>query len=245
MHSIRKFTIGIRPGKKMFRVQSNWGDLADDLFRHVRRSTQFERDYFTAVRTTDNRDAVTLVSEEPGNHLTISMQDVVFVKDGYESGRAVDRERALKEFSSLWEVIDSILHIVDVRRIGVVGEARVGEVDMPSKGLLESVTKIGASNHPAKFNLRFEERMPTLEGLAPDMEEDDFKNTIYTIYDSALDGDHPIDDGVSWTLDYQRYFTPPLSKDIVKSTQDQQRHFESRWQAFSKKLVQLGVVASE
>ena len=215
--------------------------MADAVFAHVRKSKSFQRDYFGALRTNDARDSVTLVSEDPGNSLTVNIQDVIFTKDSYETGRPVNLEKAAKEFAELWGVVDSILHVKAIRRIGIVGETRIEDVDSPSLLLLQSLTTLQNPNHSAKFRLHYEERLPTLEGLAPDIESDDFKNIIYSFYDSSLDSVHAEDNAVSFTLDFQRYYTPPISRDILKQVEKLSPEFESKWNSFSDHLTKLGI----
>ncbi len=241
MRPIQKFTVGIQPAKKMFRVQSRWGDLTDEIFRLIRKDKKFKKDYFKSVGTSDARDAVRLIGEEAGNYLTVTMDNVIFVKDMIEKGRSINPKKTMSEFQLIWEVVNSVLNVTGIRRIGVVGESKIEDVKNASRELIDKTTKFDSTLHPAKFALRFEQRSSTSEGLAPDIKKDDFQNVIYSLNDLSEDTENQSDDALSFMVDYQRYYSPAISKDIWKKAEGHLPKFEAQWNSFCETLDELGV----
>jgi len=186
MPPVRKFTLGIRPARRLFSVQSRWGEIADAVFQHIRRSKTFEADYFSALKTSDSRDtfAITMTNDITGNALTISMDNFIFVRDATTQGDSIQARGAMAQFRELWEVIDGVVTVSTAKRIGLVGETHIETGKSPTAELLERITLLGGENHPAKFNLRYERRFNTPEGIAPDVRKHDFEN-VATLQRSA------------------------------------------------------------
>jgi hypothetical protein len=224
----------MRPPFKLFRAQTRWGDVVDELIA-------FEPDRFSTVHNA--RESVKLVSKDETSNLVLSPQNINFEVDTFRSsGRTVKVESFVSEVADVWKCVNAVLRVAEIRRIGVLGEARV-EVPKVSTLLLSTLTTFDAPMFPAKFSLRYEKREPTIEAVAPDIEKSDFVNTIYTAYEATQkrdeeDGDEAPGDTLNISVDYQRYYAPPLSgKDFISETRKLAGKFEQRWCAFERDLI--------
>ena len=155
---IMKFTVGIRPSQKMFRVSSLHGSLVDSVLS-LRGSNPIDDEYYTEISRGAEQAFIQLRNEDRGNTLRIDLDNFTFVKDFYASEKQFDIDDALKEFRLIWKQVNEVLHVRDIRRIGIVAEHRIPvEKNNPSAVLLKALTSVPVSAHPAKFILRFEER---------------------------------------------------------------------------------------
>jgi hypothetical protein len=239
--SVKKLAIGIKPPVKLFRVDSLWGETVDAILVALDEKA-FGKDYYTAVGVSDARDQATIRNDDGSHSLTIAVEHVVFQKNTYGSGAKLNLDKAVDEFVMLWPVLNDVLRMRDVRRIGVVGEARFYDVTEPSKMLVEKLTRLSAYGHPSKFHLHFERRLATKEGLAPDVAKDDFENLICTFYESSLDTDRKDDRAFNANLDFQRYYAPPLAQNsVVKETRRLFEAFQKHFLEFDKKLNEMGL----
>jgi hypothetical protein len=241
MPAIKKFTIGIRPAAKLFRVASLSGELIDAVLA-ARKDKRFGDDYFKEVGFSENRDTVNLKNDDGTNSLTVSLQDVVFAKHVYTSPLPrVNAEKTLEEFAHLWQVVQSVLRIGEVRRIGVVAEFRVYDVPGPSKQLIEKLTRLDTPNHPARFRLHYEKRMATQESVAPDIEKDDFENLIYDYYESTQDNDSKEPNAFNANIDFQRYYQPAISGgQVARETERHVQRFKDHLKQFEHSLEDDG-----
>lgn len=213
MAKIWKATIGIRPINKMFRVLSVGGSIIDALIG-LRGGKVLNDDYFDTGGISNNRQAIRISNESQGNYVNVSVEDVVFIKDFYATGKQFDLNDFLAEFRAIWSAIDSVLKVRDIRRIGFVGEHRFPAASGASATLLRHLTKLEPSGHPDKFSLRFETRSFNTDGSVPDEGKGAFVNVIREYYDASQDVQHPEPKFINANLDAQRYFAPAFNGDI-------------------------------
>ena len=214
MVKIQKFVIGVSLASKMFRLPSLAG-LAIDTILSARGSKPLDEEYYSTVETSNEYGAFRLQNKKLGNSLHVDVSNILFSKDTYECEANIAFVKALDEFSTIWLLINKILKINDIRRIGMVGEHQIHiEKQNPNKLLMNSLVKVPVPQFPSKFNLSYEERRPTKEGIAPDIDKSDFINIIYQYYDSVLDVNHSAADSLNANLDVQRYYSPLLTTNV-------------------------------
>lgn len=147
---IKKFTVGIKPSQKMFRVSSIHGLLVDSVLS-IRGNRPIDDVYYTEVSRNVEQGVIQLRNEDLGNTLRVDLENIVFIKDHYLSEKQFDVGDALKEFRLIWKQVNEVLHVRDIRRIGIVAEHRIAvDKNNPSALLLNALTSIPASAHPAK-----------------------------------------------------------------------------------------------
>ena len=210
MLKVNKFLIGIRPASRMFRVPSVVGLIIDAILAE-RGGKKLEDEYYSEVASNHEKSSYRLRNEELGNILRIDLENIIFIKDFYVTGKQFNFKKVFDEFAYIWKIINQYLKLNDVRRIGIVAEHQFElEAQNINTKLVQSLTRFNDLKHPAKFMLRFENRYPTKEGVAPDIDKSDFINVIYSIYDGELDAEHPGKGLINANIDVQRYFSPLL-----------------------------------
>ena len=211
MIKMSKLVIGVRPATRMFRLSSLSGVVIDEILA-ARGKKPLSDEYYKKVLAIGQNGEVRLLNDKKSNALVMNWSDVVFTKEAIDEEDTIDISSALEEFERIWKIIDEVARIRDVRRIGIFAEHIVGiGLDNASKNLLDKLTTIKKIFHPAKFSLSYEERRPTIEGMAPDIEKSDLINVRHTYYDGELDDANPIKQSIKADIDVQRYFTPLTS----------------------------------
>jgi uncharacterized protein (TIGR04255 family) len=239
MAIVRKFTIGVAPFAKMFRMPGLAGAAIDAVLRL--RSKSLADDYFKEVGANVERSAYRVSNAEQSNLLQLTEDSIVFTKDYYESESSFDFKKVLDEFRTIWAAVNSVLAVQDIRRIGIVAEYRFNVDSKSSSGWLrEKFTTLNTNLHTEKFQLRFEEREFATDGLAPDPKKADFINYIYNFYDSALDTQHSADGYCDVDLDVQRYFAPVLNGNVGDEVLKLHKHFEAAQRRLDEQLKALG-----
>ena len=241
MLPIKKFIIGIRPARKMFRVRSTWGDIADAVLDALD-DKHLGSDYYTKIGTNDARDALSMSNPDTGNVLRVDFNNVVFSVNTYGAEHRVNTGKAFEQFEVLWRVVNAKLKMTDVRRIGIAGESRLYDIDDPSKVLAEALTKIPATQFTANFHQVFEERTPVKTTGKPDFAKGHFMNRILTFYESTMDADFSEDDCINANFDYQHYYSPLLTRNVVGEAKIHFRDFEKRWKTFADEVKNLGLI---
>jgi len=237
MAIVRKFTLGIQPFTKCFRVQGLGGTVADAVLQL--RGNKLPEDYFSEFFSDLEKKVHRLSSK--ANFLQITESEISFTKDYYDSDSSFRFEKVLEEFRILWKCLNGILNITDIRRIGMVAEYRYevgGENN--SEWLRAKLTTIPTFGLSAKTALIFEERSDRQTGAAFDPKKDDFSTTIYTLYDSMSDGSHPIDGFVNLSVDAQRYFSPLISKDVGDQVLILHKHLTESQKRINDHLIKFG-----
>lgn len=239
MAIVRKFTIGVQPFAKTFRIHGLGGAAADAALRL--RGKGISEDYFTDVGTNVERTAYRLGSDDQTNVLHLTEDGITFTKDFYDGRTSFDFRKVLDEFRILWGAIDTVIKLHDIRRIGMVAEYRYSiEGTSASSWLRSKITTLPTKRATEKFTLRFEERDFASDGGIPDPKKADFINSIYTIYDSASDANHPANGHVDLDVDVQRYFTPLLNGNVGDEVLKLYKHFEPAQRRIDDQLKSLG-----
>ena len=240
MLPIKKFIIGIRPARKMFRVRSTWGDIADAVLDALD-DKHLGADYYTKIGTNDARDALSMSNPDNGNVLRVDFNNVVFSASTYGAEHRVNTSKAFEQFEILWRAVNSKLKMTDVRRIGIAGESRIYDIDDPSKALAEALNKFPAPQYTAKFHQVYEERTPVKATGKPDFAKSQFMNKIRTFYESTMDADYPEDDSINANFDFQHYYSPLLTRNAVGEAKIHFRDFEKQWKTFADEVKNLGL----
>jgi hypothetical protein len=239
---LSKFVIGVKPQRRMFRVTSLSGQIVDQVMDALGNG-DLPDDYFTqALRSTDN-SLVRLSDEKGVNSLRVDTESVIFTKDHYETKSRIDIEDALSEFQFLWRACQSVLHVEDVRRIGMVGEYRIEPSGNPSAALLRHLTQITTRGHVAKFHLQFESHaLTTGDSGLPDVKSSDFWNTIETYYDSELDSERSREGEATAMLDIQRYYMPLLEGNIAEEIRKLKKRYDEQIGQVKDRLTTLDLL---
>lgn len=242
MAIVKKFTVGVQPFAKMFRISAQGGAAVDAVLRL--RAKSLTDEFFDEVAVDADRKTFRVSNSGASNVLIVHEESITFTKDYYdESGSAFDYSKFLAEFKTIWSAVNKVLAIYDIRRVGIAGEYRY-DVDgkNPSSWLREKFVRIapGKNSLTEKLVLRFEEREIAADGKGPDPKKSDFINTIYSYYDSVTDSHHSEAGFVSTTLDVQRYFTPVLNGDVGDEIQKLYKYYSQAERALDSQLKSLG-----
>ena len=239
MAIVRKFTIGVQPFAKSFRMHGLGGAATDTVLRL--RGKALPDNYFSDVGINAERTAYRLSSEDQTNSLQLTEDSVTLSKDYFDANTSLDFKKVLEEFRTIWGAVDSVIKLVDIRRIGMVGEYRYAvESKNSSVWLRSKLTTIPTKSATDKFTIRFEEREFAKDGGVPDPKKADFLNCIYSIYDSISDANHPAPGFVDVDVDAQRYFTPLLNTNVADEILKLHKHFESSQRKIDEFLMSLG-----
>lgn len=242
MPKLKKLLVGIRPASKMFRIPSIDGLIIDALLA-LRGVKPISDEYYKEIATNHEQGTFRLQNSELGNILRVDMSNVILIKDAYDLESHINIEKAFTEFESIWTTLNEILEIHDVRRIGIAAEYQISlDEKNPNIEVMEKLCKLKRPTHPGKFHLRFEDRRPTKDGLAPDIEKSDFVNVIFDFYDSEMDSEHPTQGAINANIDYQKYYSPLLSRNIWDEVKIQSRKFESEIKSFKTLLKEYKLV---
>lgn len=184
-----------------------------------------------------------LRNDEQGKFLSVDMDQFVFTKDYYETERSFDLEKSISEFRSIWKSANEVLKMKDIRRIGIVAEHQVSVTQGTSgKTLIAAFTKIRPLGHPAKVQLRYEDRALTREGAIPNINTNAFFNVIYDIYDSELDVNHPLVDHINANIDFQKYYSPLFNGNVSDEVKVLKTEFLKKRNSFEADLKERGIV---
>jgi hypothetical protein len=239
MAIVRKFTIGVLPFAKSFRMRGLGGVATDNVLRL--RGKSLSDNFFTDVGTGAERNSYRLSSEDDTNVLQLTQESITFTKEYYGSTTSFDFKKVLEEFRLIWGAVDGVLKTFDIRRIGIVSELQYAVPDgTPSAWLRSKLTTIPTNAGTDKFSLRYEEREYAKDGRLPDPKKADFLNSIYSIYDSALDADRPLAGFVNVTVDVQRYFTPLHNGNVGDEVLKLKQHLEASQQRIDGFLLKAG-----
>ena len=104
MIRMQKLTIGIRPATRMFRMVSVGGVAIDAVLR-ARDNDFLPKDYYTQVTTGADHNGYQLANPENGNTLKLDRDNVVFIKDNFDSDQPIDMKTAVLEFMLIWSEI--------------------------------------------------------------------------------------------------------------------------------------------
>jgi hypothetical protein len=237
MQTPSKISVGIRPLERMFRLTSLDGLIAEAVLG-ARSQEPLDREYFTNIQRASSGDALRLTNPERGNYLIVDFENIIFVNDRYDSLKASDLNAFKTEFRVIWNALQSVAKIRDIRRIGLVCEYRF-PLARASERLVSAITRLPASGYCDKFHLQFETRRGTGKGGLPDPSKDDFYNYIKTIYDSTADTDHPESAHYNANLDVQRYYAPVFNGNVTNELDALAIEFNRQQPAFMAEIQKL------
>lgn len=241
MAIVKKITIGVAPFAKMFRIPAMGGQVVDALLGL--RAKALPDDFFDEVSSETDRRWFRVSKAGGANSLLIHEDNIAFTKDFYGPGGVFDFDKVLSEFKIIWPVVNKVLGVKDIRRIGIACEYRYQVPGgNPSTWIRDNFTKFPSPSNrvAAKMNIRLEEREMATDGKVPDPLKANFINYIYHYYDSSMDVDHPQEGFVNGLLDVQRYFTPVLNGDVPDEVIKLRRSFVAAEKSFDGHLKSLG-----
>lgn len=244
MVRIKKFIVGIKPATRMFRIGALGGSVIDAVLA-ARMDKQLSETYFTDIgRMTDRSGGYVISNEELGNFLRIEDSNIIFLKDIYTSEKKVDLKEILAEWRFLWKVVNGILDVHDIRRVGVAAEHQFEAVGgTPSNKLHNAFLTGSHPQHAGRFNLQYEERRPPIgkTGL-PDAKKDAFVNVIHHYYDSEADEEHSAEGHINANLDVQKYYAPFFNGSVFDEVTEVFRMFQKEKEVFDADLKKRGLV---
>ena len=236
-----KMSIGIRPARAMFRFSTLGGALIDEILAYTEKS-KHSRKIFKHVEQDGDKSHFRLVGDSCS--LFVGTHDVQYSVDHYEAKSTLEINTEVDRFISLFLAINSSLKMRDIRRIGMVCEYRTpSKTALPSKDLLEELTKLEPIGYPAKFQLQFEHRHPITNATGvPDFRTDDFWNIIESYYDGEIDAYHSATRQINLMLDVQRYYNPLLEDKFDSAIRSLAEKYNKQFGIFAEKAKSLGVV---
>lgn len=239
MPKIRKFVIGIKPLRRMFRLRGKAGVVADHIIAALDQDPSAQN--FTHVRRQAGDDLMVISDEDRTISLTLNIDTVIFARDYYDNHKHCDIDKEIKLFNKLFGLMNGELKMNNIRRIGIYAEYRFEpQSKNPSEDLLSKIAKIDRKGYPAKFNLQFETRTK-VSGSGPiDSESDAFLNVIENYYDSELDTEHSDKNRINANIDVQKYFAPVLTNNIEGEVSKLRNEFERASTEFITRLKNLG-----
>ena len=99
MAIVRKFTIGVQPFAKSFRMHGLGGVATDTVLRL--RGKTLPDNYFSDIGVNAERTAYRLSSEDQTNSLQLTEDSVTLTKDYYDAKTSFDFKKVLEEFRVL------------------------------------------------------------------------------------------------------------------------------------------------
>ena len=241
---LHRFIVGIRFSKKMFRLPSLGGVVIDELLKLQTTEKKLGDNYFSQIGSTvASHDAgISLNDDKLFNKLTILPEQVIFKKTSEHDNAAVSVDGAIEEFKILFNAANKILDFPEMRRLGFVGELRLSEKYIGKAGLqlIEGLTKFSPPEGCGRFQLNFEDRNLTDDGVYPDNTTGDFWNKLYTFYNSDID-ETPEKGKINANIDLQKYYNPTKS-DPIKELKIMRKKFGEEKTKFKKNIKNMGFV---
>lgn len=238
MTSVKKLTLGIRPEIRAFRVESIRGLLIDALLEA--RGIEIPETYYTNIAEGQDGALVSLTNEKEGNYLLVDRENIAFTKDAYRNNGHVDLDKTFKEFIGIFAVVQRVVKLKGIRRIGLVSEYRFDAVKNNNVELLTTLTKLPKLDFPAHFTLHYESRTPSTASPL-DTVKGAFTNAIYDFYDSALDTSVPVEGKINANLDYQKYYAPSIDTKIGDEAEKHFYAFKKELKKFDEEIAKLGL----
>lgn len=214
MKNCKQFVIGIQPATKMFRLSSLAGRVIDEILEVRDSSKNLGSDYYTNVSSSVSGSEYALTNENSGNVLRLHQDNIIFKKTFYSSEKHFNFDKALEEFKDIWKVVNKVMDVKNIRRIGISAESRFQSAK-PSLDLLNSVTKLTTTSHCERFSLHYERVGLAKDGSIPDRKKSDFINVITDLYDSTMDRENPEEGCLNINVDVQRYYAPLTNANVA------------------------------
>lgn len=242
MLNIVKFAIGVKPPQNMFRVSSLSGSITDEVLL-TRGKNHISDDYYDEVLRKPEPSFTRLRNTKTGNSLHIDMEQIIFMKDLCNSEKNFDINKAISEFTVIWNAVNKIIGLKSIRRIGIFGAHQIDlKKENPSQKLLEKLTTFSPGKYPARFKLRFEERKMAKDSAIPDFKKDDFINIISDFYDGEIDEENPKENCFNANLDVQRYYSPLFEGHVQDEILKLKKLFYENKEKFENKLKEKGIL---
>lgn len=223
----------------MFRVHALGGEIVDAILD--KRGDGLAHDFFSRIGIGHDRGAYQLQNQDGSRRFTIDVENIVLMFDAYETDDVLTTTAdLLGAFELIWNAVERILKPQSIRRIGIVGEFRFAS-SKPNDDLWKLIFKLPRPKFPAKVNVAFEERRPTIDALAPDIDKWDYINVIRNYYDSVLDADHAEEGALNANLDFQRYFEPRLRGRVIDEAKKLAKQFEREVETFLEPIRAAGI----
>jgi len=236
-----KLSIGIVPARTMFRVSSLGGLAIDELLKSASSKTNSNADIYENIE----QDSTGLTFRLTGRlkNLSIGHRNIAYTADHYDATEAIKFHDEVESFKKQLKVINGVIHLSDITRIGIVCEYRVDkEIASPSADLLEKITKFQPVEYPGKFLYQLEHRHHITNKVGvPTINRDDFWNVIESIYDSESDANHSKKGKINLTLDVQRYYYPMMNGNIGDGVTAVATQYEKRFDVFTQKLKKIAL----
>lgn len=219
MPRIRKLTLGVLLARHSFRIQDSLGLVADSILDGIG-TKALPAELFGEVAKHQG-GPLQLRSTDHVRQLKIDGLNFIYTRDHYKNTHGVDWDLFCSEVFGIWNLLAHLVPLSNIKRIGIVGEYRIGTAKgNPTSQLLQAITKLPSEGEKAKFNLQFETRYPSVKTEDFDIEKQSFLNVNEQYYDSELDDSHPDPGQVNTQLDVQQYFNPPFKgpaqEEIIK-----------------------------
>lgn len=120
MSSIQKFTIGISPDVKMYRVANVGGQIVDRIL--ALRLKELDESFFTEVLQQVDHNGFVITGKDKGHSLIFNEQNIDFTYDLFEQESVFNFDSYMRNFKFIFEAINALLQIRNIRRVGIVAE---------------------------------------------------------------------------------------------------------------------------
>lgn len=242
MKNCKQIVIGIQPATKMFRLSSLGGQVIDAILEKRDTSKILGADYYNSISSSASGNEYALTGVGNGNVLQLHQDNIVFKKSFYKSEKHFNFEKALEEFREIWKVVNKIMVVKNIRRIGIAAESRFSLID-PSMNLLKNVTKLTVADHCDRFMLHYEKMRLATDGAVPDRKKSNFINVITDLYDSTLDTENPEEGCININVDVQRFYAPLINGDAAdEALKLYNQEYLKAMDAAQQNMVMLGLL---
>lgn len=241
----KHLVIGVKTSQQMFRLSSLSGGLVDEILElRGKGKNSYRFNNYNEVQVTQDNNTIILRNYETDDKLHIDKENIIFMVSNYNNDDEIDIDSAFSEFEYLWKLVNRTLKVQNIRRIGVVLQNKQNlENENASKFLMNKLNVNNVPAHPAKFNLRYENRRMTKEGIAKDFYRGDFFNTIYNYYDSSNEDESNTQNSINVNIDVQRYFSPQLNgQELLSEINKLKKHFFDEKTSLYSSLKNMGFI---
>ena len=241
MH-LHRYTAGILFNRHYFDSIDSSGKIIDAILNEYETNEDLENYSLSNVNTDRvNNRIFLLIGQINKTQLIYKTNQFIFKKTCPDNESTLSANKAHKEFEFICNSILSVYKLPPIRRIGLVAEYRISanENSSASDQLVEAFLKTDTPEHAGKFHLTYEDRKLTSDGKIPNIQTDEFSNTIYTFYSSDRD-ETPIDGMMNANIDVQEYYNPAKTK-LLPELKKIRTKFGTEKTKFKQKIDDLGL----
>ncbi len=242
---LHKIVIGVLFNKKMFKISSVGGALADDLIQlSADTAIKGGMKYFDQLATnTDNSNcSYSLLDSVGKNSIEISTTQTVFTRLSASADSSLNAEKVIQEFLPFYRLINKSLNNPAIRRIGLVGEFfTLNGTNNKSTKFVSTLTKFKLKGTSSRFHLSFNDRDDTLDIVGLDAATADYWNCNYSFYPTELDSSRPTEGGMATNIDIQKYYNPAKT-DISKELKIVLARFKDKRRTLKAELDEMGFI---